>query len=126
MADTLTVSGAIEVVPTTGPQDGVSGETIPLASSVTLQAKQVGSPYTLTSDSPVTVALGPCSKINYVRLRVVGGYCTARLTNGSGVQVLTFEPHLEIRSDTQPYTALTITRPPAVQVTVHVFLGDKA
>lgn len=126
MADTLVISGSIQVSPTTGPQDGVPGETIPLDSSVTLQAKQAGSPYTLTSDSPVSVALGPCSKINYVRLRVVGGYCTARLTNGSGTQVLTFEPHLEIRSDTQSYTALTIQRPPAVQVTVHVFLGDKA
>lgn len=72
------------------------------------------------------MGLGACSKINYVRLRAIGGWIKATLQSDQGTAILYAEPELEIRSDTNKYTALTIQRQPGVQVTVHVFLGDKA
>ncbi len=125
MSATLTKNGSIVLAPTNGAQDGVPAPTIPLTSSMPLVRYEGGSPYDLNSDSPRAVALGACTQINYVHIRVYGGYVLVTLVSTFGTAVIPVEGELEIRSDTIPYTSLTLQRPTGVQVIVHVLIGEK-
>lgn len=123
----MEASGARRAVPTSADDDGISTIIIPTDSSVVFEQLVAAGEFDLTSDSPVTIDLSAVSStVNYLVLRVKGGYVKATLTSGLGAAPLYVEPRLELRSDNNAYTALTLTRPVGVEVTVNVFLGRRS
>lgn len=123
----LDASGARRVVPTAADDDGISTVVIPTDSSVVFEQIDAVGEYDLTSDAPLTINLsGVSATVNYIVLRVKGGYVKAALTSDLGVANFYVEPRLELRSDNNPYTALTLTRPVGVEVTVNVFVGKRS
>lgn len=123
----LDASGARRVVPTAADDDGISTVVIPTDSSVVFEQIDAVGEYDLTSDAPVSINLsGVSTTVNFIVLRVKGGYVKAALTSDLGVANFYVEPRLELRSDNNPYTALTLTRPVGVEVTVNVFVGKRS
>lgn len=127
MAWRMEASGARRVVPTSADSDGIIAAVIPSDSSVVFEQIMGAGEYDLTSDAPVSVDLSAVSaSANYVNIRVKGGYCKATLTSSLGASQLFVEPRLEIRSDNNPYTALTLQRPIGIEVTVNIFVGKRS
>ncbi|TXH11837.1 MAG: hypothetical protein E6R03_14030 [Hyphomicrobiaceae bacterium] len=123
----LEASGARRVVPTAADDDGISTVVIPTDSSVVFEQIYAAGEFDLTSDAPVTINLGAVSAtVNFIVIRVKGGYVKVDLTSTLGVASLFVEPRIELRSDNNPYTVLTLTRPVGVEVTVNVFVGKRS
>lgn len=127
MAWRMEAMGSRRVVPTTADADGIVAALIPSDSSVVFEQIMGAGEYDLTSDAPVTIDLSAVSAtVNYIVIRVKGGYCKATLTSSLGTAQLFVEPRLELRSDNNPYTALTLQRPIGVEVTVNIFVGKRS
>jgi hypothetical protein len=123
----LDAAGSRRAVPTAADDDGIGTVIIPSDSSVVLEQLICVGEYDLTSDSPLTINLsGVSATVNYIVLRVKGGYVKAALTSDLGVANFYVEPRLELRSDNNPSTALTLTRPLGVEVTVNIFVGKRS
>ena len=123
----LEASGARRVVPTAADDDGISTVVIPTDSSVVFEQIYAAGEFDLTSDAPVSINLGAVSAtINFIVVRVKGGYVKVDLTSTLGMASLFVEPRIELRSDNNPYTVLTLTRPVGVEVTVNVFVGKRS
>jgi hypothetical protein len=115
------------VVPTTADDDGVPTAIIPSDSSVVFEQIMAAGEFDLTSDAPVTVDLSAVSaQANFLVIRVKGGYCKATLSSSFGVAVLPVEPRLELRTDNNPISSLTLQRPLGVEVTVNIFVGKRS
>ncbi len=123
----LEASGARRVVPTAADDDGITTAIIPTDSSVVFEQIYAAGEFDLTSDAPVSINLGAVSAtINFIVVRVKGGYVKVDLTSTLGTASLFVEPRIELRSDNNPYTVLTLTRPVGVEVTVNVFVGKRS
>ena len=123
----LEASGARRVVPTAADDDGISTVVIPTDSSVVFEQIYAAGEFDLTSDAPVSINLGAVSAtVNFIVIRVKGGYVKVDLTSTLGMASLFVEPRIELRSDNNPYTVLTLTRPVGVEVTVNVFVGKRS
>lgn len=101
--------------------------TTPVQEQIVLAAKQETEPV-LSSDSPFSVDLGTLSAVNVLILKTVsGGPCSVQVTWANGtLQTIPFDSYLILMSLTNPITALTLTRAPAVASQVYVFLGQKS
>lgn len=129
MSYRLEASGARRIYSTASDDDGqVSPAIIPSDSSVVLEAYESQGPIQLTTDAPVSVPFGPAvgSQVHYICLRVKGGRVFASLTSAQGVAIVPVEPRIEIRSDNDPFTALTLQRQVGVEVSVDVYLGRRS
>lgn len=83
--------------------------------------------YTLTSDSPATVAFNGLASASVLILKVPDGKVklTATSTDGTA-QAIPVDGFLCIISRRVPFTALTLTRETGVETHVRVFLGQLA
>ena len=123
----LDAAGSRRAVPTSSDDDGISTIIIPSDSSVVFEQLISVGEYDLTSDSPLSINLsGVSATVNYIVMRVKGGYVKAALTSDLGVANFYVEPRLELRSDNNSYTALTLTRPLGVEVTVNIFVSKRS
>jgi len=124
---TVEAHGSVTATPNQSDQNGISSYAVPIDQSFVLQDIKAGSAYVLTGDAPRTVSIDPCLNATFVVLKVVGGYVRATLSPTSeqpfSVRV---DPYLYVRCDSDPITAITIQRPPATEVTVHVFIGQRS
>lgn len=81
----------------------------------------------LTTDSPVSVSLGPLTGVNYLSIRSGDAATRARLTSSVGsTQAVSVYPFLEVRSDTVPITAIDLTRTAGIDSEVFIVMGQKA
>lgn len=122
---TVQSGGAIVATPNQSNQDGITSYTIPVDDSTVLQEIKGGSAYVLRSDSPVTVSLDPCSACTFLVLKVIGGYVDVGITPTIKPARSERTRYLYQRCEDDPITAITLTRPPATEVTVHVFVGQR-
>ncbi len=96
-----------------------------LSEALFLQDKLVGH-YSLTSDAPVSVALGSLAAAHVVILRSTGKV-RARLTSGDGAaQAIPVDPLLIQIASAVPVTAIDLTRLAGVNTEVDIFLGERA
>jgi hypothetical protein len=124
---TVTSQGSTTATPNTSNQNGVTSYGIPTDESFVLQEIKAGSAYILTSDAPRTVNIDPCSAVTFLDMQVIGGYVDVTLTPTiKPAFTLRLSPYIYLRCDDDPILSITLTRPPSVEVTVNVFLGQKS
>ena len=81
----------------------------------------------LTSDSVVTVSLGPLTGVNYLSIRSGDAAVRVRLTSSVGTsQAFSVYPSLDLRSDTVDITAIDLTRTSGIDSEVFIVMGQKA
>ena len=103
---------------------GAISDSAPINESVTLDAKTPGQ-YELLNDAPVSVAFGGVVDANVVVI-FSDRPITVTLTSTAGAASVVCDDMVFIISRTTPYTAITLTRTPATDTNVTVFLGEKA
>lgn len=125
MADIFRLNGNYSTCPAGSP-DGQPSLDAPIDELMTLIRKQL-SDYELTGDAPVDVDFGGLANAHVVIVKSVGGKVRVRLTSADGSQqAISVDSFAVIMSQSVPYTAIDLTRPPAVGITVTVFLGERA
>lgn len=81
----------------------------------------------LTSDSPVTVNLGPLTGVNYLSIRSGDASVRVRITSATGTaQAVSVYPSFDLRSDTVDITAIDLTRTSGIDSEVFIVMGQKA
>lgn len=81
---------------------------------------------TLSSDSPVSVSLGPLSGVNLLSIRAVGGKIRVRVTSSDGSsQALPVDPVLVLMSDSVDITAIDLTRTADIETEVFIVMAEK-
>lgn len=104
---------------------GAISDSAPISEQVTLAQKNPGE-YDLLVDTPVAVAFGGVVSANVIVIST-DRPITVRLTSPSGaIQSVPVDDFLAIISRTNAYTAIDLTRQPATETHVSVFLGQKA
>lgn len=127
MAFRLESTGSRRIVPTASDEDGVGTILLPRDQSVVFEAVQSSGDYDLTDDNPLVLPLGACgASFNWCSVRVKGGACKLSLVSALGTAVVPVEPSYEIRSDNNPFTAISIQRYPQIEVTVNVTIGRRS
>lgn len=126
-----TVTGQITAEPASGFASGQSTVGIPTEYTIVCKHLADLGSFNLDSDPAVNVPIVGSGGIeegaNLVKITVLGGYVTARLTSASGTaQVIVIEPEMTLCCKSIKYTALTIQRPTATPVQVFVTLGEKS
>lgn len=119
--------GQWDAVPQSGGllASGAISSRAPINEYVTLDAKQ-DAEYDLVSDAPHVVAFGGVTNANIVII-FTDRPITVTLTSSAGAtQVIAIDDMVTIISRTVAYTAISITRTPATEAHVTVFLGEKA
>ena len=125
MADRFTLTADGQTVPSSSQTSGIAVLDVPVNESFTLTWKRTDI-VELTVDTPVTVPLpGPTPQAAVLMLKAVGGKVKATITNADGAaQVISFDSVLILINQSAMITALTLTRLPAVDTFVHVFMGQ--
>lgn len=124
MATQFALSGSytaepLDGVPSLDPSIGT-----PIEESMQLAYKTVVEAH-LTTDAPATVAFGGVTNANVVILKVVSGKVKARLTSADGAtQAVPVDTVFILTSRSVPVTAIDLTRVPATDTVVRVFLGE--
>jgi len=81
----------------------------------------------LSSDSPVSVSLGPMTGVNYLSIRSGDAAVRVRITSSVGTtQAVSVYPSLDLRSDTVDITAIDLTRTSGIDSEVFIVMGQKA
>lgn len=124
-----TINAQIGTQPNTGSPTGVAYATTPICLTRQLALRTLYE-LELTTDSPVAIQFGSVTAANTVNMNVFqgqGNAVTAAVTwaNGTG-QTIPFDPLLLLQSDSQPITAITLTRTPGVDTIIEIFLGQNA
>lgn len=82
---------------------------------------------TLSSDSPVSLSLGPLTGVNLLSIRAVGGKIRVRVTSSDGTsQGLPVDPVLVLMSDSVDITAIDLTRTANIETEVFVVMAQKS
>jgi hypothetical protein len=125
-ADNFALVGSYQTTPLDGVASFGPDISAPINESLSLGKKSVQD-LDLTVDSPVSVAFGNLSSAHIVILKAIEGKVTAKFTSTDGAaQAIPFDTYLILMSMSAPITALTLTRTPALNTQVRVFLGQQA
>jgi len=126
MAGIFALNGSYTLTPGAGYPSGDATINAPLNESLVLK-NETYQQFDLTSDSPYSVPLNGLSAAHVIAIKVVGGKVKMRLTTTDGSQqaipVDTFGINF---LGAAPATAIDLTRPTGVLVTVRLFLGERA
>lgn len=128
MADTFILQGSYSTVPLVGNPSGFPALESPINEKIQLQAKAIQQ-YLLTSDSPVTVDLPAMGvdEVTVLVVKVLGGKVLLTITTADGAaQDVPVDSFLVWTCSTVPITALVLTRAPATEVQVQLFMGQEA
>lgn len=125
MSDQLKIAGVITVTPQTGSllSSGAESTQAPLNVQMSLAQKE-GTIYDLVSDAAKTVDLGGCTSVHAVTIFTNRPIVVA-LTSSLGVALVPVDDSMILISKTVPFTAITLTRTPATETLVRVFIGQK-
>ena len=127
MSWTVQSQGATTATPNQSNQNGIGSVAIPIDEAFVLQNLKDGGAYVLTSDAPRTVSLDPCSNATFLVIQVIGGYVDVGITpTVKPAYTERVDPYLYKRCSSDPIVGITLTRPPATEVTVHVFIGQRS
>ena len=126
MADRFTLSGGYATEPLGGEPSFDAIVTAVIDESVILDKKVVDT-IRLTVDTAVVVDFGGITNANIIILKSTGGVkVTARISSADGAaQAIPFDTFLILMSMDFPITAITLTRLPATETDVRVFLGEE-
>lgn len=127
MADKFQIVGSWGTTPQTGSLLGSGAPSIlaPINESVVVAQKNFDD-YLLDVDTPVPVQFGGVANAHVVIL-FADRKVRARLTSADGaVQSIPFNRTLMIISEDVPFTAIDLTRVPAQETRVKVFVGQKS
>ena len=113
------------------PLSGSGGWTnqFPIDDSLVLKEAQEHDAIALSADSAFTVTLVSVVIAHVLIVRPVGGWCKVTITTTDGTSIVRVPANREMEvsfDETAPLTAITLTRPPGVPITVQVFLGEKS
>jgi len=125
MADVFKFNGSYTSTPA-GSTSGFPEVSCHFDETVALTKKTVVS-MILTSDSPASVPLGGLTNVNVLAVKVIGGHLKLTVTSsdGSAQSVPVDSVYMSI-SLAVPITAVTVTRDPAVETQVQIFMGERA
>lgn len=126
-ADLFTLQGQWGTSPQTGGLlgSGATGLLTPILEQVTLDEKQLAQ-YDLTSDSPQVVDFGGVTNANVVIIACDRKVRVRITTTDGATQSIPVDDTLILISRTVAVTAIDLTRVPATETNVAVFLGEKA
>lgn len=106
-------------------QSGAVGLQAPV-NDVVIVAEKHYSDYDLATDAPVNVDFGGVAVANVVDV-TCSRPITVQLTGPAGTnQAITVDGWLRLGAKTSGYTAISLTRTPAVETTVRVFVAQKS
>ncbi len=127
MADKFSLSGGYSSVPFTPAQSADFSVESTLDEQVAISDK-LAATVDLNADGPQAVPMGSIALAAIVIIKVVTGLkIDAIITTSDGVsQIVPVDSLLVLISQGVPVTALSLTRTPATQTSVRVFLGQKA
>jgi len=126
MADAFKLLGSYEVNPLTAPLSFAQVTVAPINEAKTLKVKS-STDVVLDVDTPVPVPFGGVANAHIVILKSTAGKVKARITSADGaLQGVPFDTYWILMSDSEPITAIDLTRVAGVETTVRVFLAEKA
>jgi hypothetical protein len=126
MSDLFSLAGSYDVTPNQGAASMDPTIDSPISETLQLNAKHYDEVH-LSTDAATTVPFGTVANAHVVLLKAEGGPCIAKVTSAAGsAQSIPFDTFLILMSVGSPITAIALTRSPAVDTTVRVFLGEKA
>lgn len=124
--DAFKLEGSYSIRPLSAPTSFAPEIGAPISETRNVKAVQQYN-VTLTSDSPAAVAFGGVANAHLVILKSLSGKVRARLTSADGTaQAIPFDTYLILFSESVPITAIDLTRQPAVETMVRIFLAEKA
>lgn len=126
MADRFTLSGSYTTTPLGGEPSFDPNIDAPIDETIQLTKKHIDV-ISLTVDTPVVVNFGGVTNANIVVLKSTAGVkVRARITSADGTdQAVPFDTFLILMSMDEPITGIDLTREPAVETDVRVFLGEE-
>lgn len=128
MSDKFTLQASARTSPNVTLPLGSGCPTIdfPFLEELTLATKNYDEP-DLLGDAPVAVGFGAVTNASVVIISTVNGAkVTARITSADGVtQAIPIDDTLILICRSVPVTAIDLTRVPATDTKVKVFLGEK-
>jgi hypothetical protein len=126
-ASTLTFVGTILDAPSVGNPSGTPSNIFAINCAWQMAHSGINANFDLTSDSAKTVSFEglPSGQATFVMVTPTGGSVDLTLTSGDGsAQIIPCDRIAIISSSTVPFTALTLTRSPGVEVVCQVYLAN--
>jgi len=126
-ASVLTFVGTLQDQPSVGNPSGVPSNTIAINEAWLLAHSGVLANFDLSSDSPQAVSFEglPGGNATVIFVKPIGGSVDLTLTSGDGsAQVIPCDRVALLASSTVPFTALSLTRQPGVEIVVQVYLAN--
>jgi len=126
MADQLTLDGSVTTTPEMGTVSGFPMLAFPLKEAQALAFMQ-SSKYLLTADAVQSVNFGGVTNASVLLVKCVGGKVRVRVTSADGaVQSVPVDSLFMLLCESVPITAVDLTRVPATETTVEVFLAQRS
>lgn len=126
MADAFKLLGSYETQPLSNPLSFAALLSTPINEVKQIKAKQLMD-IELDSDPAVPIDFGGVTDAHIVVLKAVGGPVVATIDSAAGsAQLIPFDTYWILMSETNPITALSLTRAPGTVTTCRVFLAEKA
>lgn len=126
MSGIFTLSGSYQVTSGAGYPSGDATINVPLNESLVLK-NETYQQFDLTSDAVYSVPLNGLSAAHVVAIKVVGGKVKMQVTTTDGsAQAIPVDSFDMLFLGSAPATAIGLTRPAGVPVTVRLFLGERA
>lgn len=126
MAGIFTLSGSYQVTPGAGYPSGDATINVPLNESLVLKSESYQQ-FTLTSDTAYVVPFNSLAAAHVVAIKAVGGKVVMRVTTTEGsLQAIPVDSFDMLFLGSAPATAIELTRPAGVPVTVRLFIGERA
>lgn len=125
-ADAFKLEGSFSVRPLGAPLSFAPEIGAPISETRNVKAVQQYN-VTLTNDLPLSVSFGGVTNAHLVILKSLAGKVGAQITSADGAaQAIPFDTYLILFSESVPITAIDLTRQPAVETMVRIFLAEKA
>lgn len=126
MADAFHLLGGYDFTPLSAPLSFAPAVAASINETRTVKAKQL-SEMELLVDTPVPVDFGGVISAHVIILKSTLGKVVARVTSGAGAtQSIPFDTYLVLMSESEPITAIDLTRVASTPTTVRIALAEKA
>ncbi len=125
MSETFKLSGDCSSKPQQGNPSGQPNTVIPFSETLGLGYSLVTG-FTLDSDAAQVVNLGTLTGVNVLVVKAIGGKVRVRITSTDGTNAeIPCDPILILMSRDVDITAIDVTRTPATQTQVLIYMGQK-
>lgn len=126
MAGIFSLNGSYQVTPGAGYPSGAATISVPLNEALVLR-NETYQQFDLTSNTAYDVPFNGLAAAHVIALKVIGGKVVMRVTTTDGSQqAIPVDTFGIFFLGSAPATAIDLTRPTGVPVTVQLFLGERA